>query len=98
MAKVQLNIGPCVFGGDIVMRTAVGLFSASLALAVSWGCTGQVFVAQTPGGSGSGAACGNSVIDAGEACDDGNKVSDDGCAADCQQIEGGFVCATPGDT
>ncbi|MEE8472422.1 MAG: hypothetical protein V3S82_04560 [Dehalococcoidia bacterium] len=27
--------------------------------------------------------CGNGVIDAGEACDDGNNVDDDGCSAVC---------------
>lgn len=35
--------------------------------------------------------CGNGVIDAGEACDDGNQVSSDGCAASCD-IECGFLC------
>jgi len=28
--------------------------------------------------------CGNGVVDAGEACDDGNQVSGDGCSADCK--------------
>ena len=30
-----------------------------------------------------GAVCGNSVIDAGETCDDGNQVNDDGCSSVC---------------
>ena len=30
------------------------------------------------------ATCGNSIIDPGEFCDDGNHVSGDGCPADCQ--------------
>jgi len=29
--------------------------------------------------------CGNSVLDTGEACDDGNTVSGDGCSAACQR-------------
>lgn len=31
--------------------------------------------------------CGDGFVDAGERCDDGNNVSGDGCAADCQRIE-----------
>jgi len=30
------------------------------------------------------ASCGNNIVDAGEACDDGNTVGDDGCGANCQ--------------
>ena len=39
--------------------------------------------------------CGNKRIEAGEKCDDGNTVNGDGCSSSCQ-IEGGFVCPTPG--
>src|SRR5262249_3660009 len=28
-----------------------------------------------------------------EACDDGNTQSNDGCSADCKQVEPGFTCA-----
>ncbi|MFM7736801.1 MAG: DUF4215 domain-containing protein, partial [Alphaproteobacteria bacterium] len=35
-------------------------------------------------------ACGNGVIDAGEACDDGGNVACDGCSQDCQRVDG--VC------
>jgi cysteine-rich repeat protein len=31
--------------------------------------------------------CGNGLLDIGEACDDGNQVSGDGCRADCAKIE-----------
>jgi cysteine-rich repeat protein len=31
--------------------------------------------------------CGNGVVDAGEACDDGNNVAGDGCSADCLTTE-----------
>ncbi|MBC7793188.1 MAG: DUF4215 domain-containing protein, partial [Clostridia bacterium] len=33
------------------------------------------------------AACGDGVVDAGEACDDSNVLSADGCRADCQKLE-----------
>ncbi len=38
--------------------------------------------------------CGNSVLDSGEQCDDGNAVGGDGCSATCQ-VEDGFVCTDP---
>jgi CSLREA domain-containing protein len=40
--------------------------------------------------------CGNGVLDAGEACDDGNLQSGDGCAWDCGAIEAPYSCSTPG--
>lgn len=36
--------------------------------------------------------CGDGDIDPGEACDDGNTLAGDGCSANCQYIEAGFVC------
>ncbi len=40
--------------------------------------------------------CGNGELTDDEACDDGNKVSGDGCSATCLQVESGFSCASPG--
>jgi fibro-slime domain-containing protein len=40
--------------------------------------------------------CGNSKIDAGENCDDGNKNSGDGCSTTCQK-EGNADCSRPGE-
>jgi fibro-slime domain-containing protein len=40
--------------------------------------------------------CGDSVLDEDEACDDGNKVSDDGCGSNCRYVEKGFVCPDAG--
>ena len=39
-----------------------------------------------------GSICGNGVVEDGEACDDGNSVSGDGCSTDCKAIEPGYVC------
>jgi len=51
-----------------------------------------------PGGGDVPAApnCGNGELTEDEACDDGNKVSGDGCSATCLEVERGFSCASPG--
>ena len=40
--------------------------------------------------------CGNGMRSPDEACDDGNKVSGDGCSSDCLGIETGYACTPPG--
>jgi fibro-slime domain-containing protein len=55
------------------------------------------------GGGGTGGSipvpdCGNGLLDPGEACDDANPVSSDGCSADCSAVEPGFVCPVPGQS
>ena len=40
--------------------------------------------------------CGDGVRTQDEACDDGNAVAGDGCAADCRTVEPGFSCAPAG--
>ena len=46
---------------------------------------------------GAGAVCGNSVIDAGETCDDGNQVNSDGCSSGCVTEEPPAPEALAGD-
>ncbi len=41
--------------------------------------------------------CGNGELTDDEACDDGNKMSGDGCSETCLQVEPGFSCASPGN-
>jgi len=36
------------------------------------------------GGSSGGAVCGNTIIESGETCDDGNLINGDGCSSTCQ--------------
>lgn len=38
--------------------------------------------------------CGDGMVDAGEACDDGNLFNDDGCSAGCRIEQGGWVCSS----
>jgi cysteine-rich repeat protein len=45
--------------------------------------------------SGKAAICGDGIRDPGEACDDGNTISGDGCTEDCAWNELGWAC-TPG--
>jgi fibro-slime domain-containing protein len=43
------------------------------------------------------AVCGDGLINgADERCDDGNARSGDGCTAECDQLELGYACPTPG--
>ena len=42
-------------------------------------------------------ACGDGMLNPGEACDDGNAESGDGCAANCDAVENGYACPTPGE-
>lgn len=52
---------------------------------------------QPPAGSG-GTLCGNSTVEAGETCDDGNRLAGDGCSSTCTlevQVGGGESCLDP---
>ncbi|HLL23145.1 MAG TPA: DUF4215 domain-containing protein, partial [Kofleriaceae bacterium] len=40
--------------------------------------------------------CGDGKLGGAEVCDDGNTAANDGCSADCTQIENGYVCTQPG--
>ena len=40
--------------------------------------------------------CGDGMLTSDEACDDGNRVGGDGCAANCLSVEGGYSCNPPG--
>ena len=42
-------------------------------------------------------ACGNSYLDSGETCDDGNIVNSDGCSSTCQ-TEACYYCNGVGST
>lgn len=41
-----------------------------------------------PSNNNAGSVCGNAVIEPGEACDDGNRINDPTCSADCQRYCG----------
>lgn len=41
--------------------------------------------------------CGDGIRGPTEVCDDGNTADGDGCSADCQVIEDGYLCFEPGE-
>jgi fibro-slime domain-containing protein len=43
-----------------------------------------------------GPNCGNGELTQDEACDDGNNVDGDGCAANCLSVDPGWSCVVPG--
>ncbi len=53
------------------------------------GAPGDTSTTQAP-------VCGNGALESGEACDDFNAVSGDGCTADCSAIEQNYACPNPG--
>ncbi len=42
------------------------------------------------------AQCGNTIVEDGESCDDGNETSGDGCSSDCKLVEDGYECPQNG--
>jgi fibro-slime domain-containing protein len=41
-------------------------------------------------------SCGDGQVQGDEICDDGNRVSGDGCSSDCRKVERGWTCRKPG--
>ena len=89
------SVGGAGTGGASAARTSIG----------TGGTPG--FVVGPTGGQGTGGVtqqatttqppvCGNGKLEAGEACDDGNTVSGDGCSSDCSAVEQNYVCPNPG--
>jgi cysteine-rich repeat protein len=68
----------CVTQEALAACSGLGEGDACVIVGATGRCEGGVCV---------GAGCGNSVVDLGEVCDDGNVASGDGCRADCQKIE-----------
>src|SRR5699024_11837435 len=58
------------------------------------GCKGDKNPDPPPGGS--DPVCGNGIVEDGEACDDGNTTSGDGCSSSCE-LEDGWDCPIEGE-
>lgn len=78
-------------GGDVANRVvdAASDATAGIDRFVGLDRTPSVIDAEAP-------RCGNGAREPGEACDDGNARSGDGCAADCGVIEADFACPEAG--
>ena len=57
---------------------------ASIAALAFPACVQDISGGGPGGGSDTGPACGNGVVEAGEVCDDGNANNGDGCSSSCQ--------------
>ena len=65
-----------------------GQVAACAGIAEAGRCaTGGILVGTCDHGACVSSGCGNGVVEPGEACDDGNTVSGDGCSADCRSTE-----------
>lgn len=73
----------CVVGGCALPEQ----LAACESLEDGAACTFAGTAGQCLGGQCIGSLCGNGMLDALEACDDGNVSSGDGCRADCAKIE-----------
>jgi len=60
------------------------LFLALIAAVAIPACTQDITGGTGTGDDQPGATCGNSTVETGETCDDGNAVSGDGCSSTCQ--------------
>ncbi len=71
------------------------------AININVGGTGAVDTGGSAGSTGvDTSGCGDGLLQAaalGEACDDGNSASGDGCSANCLVLEENFACLTPGE-
>lgn len=73
----------CIPGGCALPEQ----LSACDGVADGTSCTFAGIAGECLGGVCLGSQCGNGKLDDGEACDDGNVVSGDGCRADCAKAE-----------
>ncbi len=74
----------CVPGGGCASR---GDLQACDGLADGEACTTETGASGRCKGACRPGLCGNHIVDVGEACDDGNQASGDGCRADCGKLE-----------
>jgi cysteine-rich repeat protein len=78
VGSVCTETGQCVTQQDI--DACVGMADGEI-------CTGRLGNGVCSNNVCEVGSCGNAVVEAVEACDDGNRLSGDGCAADCKKTE-----------
>ncbi len=86
-ADFGFNGDICIDGLDTTKTYVVVLFSFSTA-----SCGSYTVNIECPCSGSETAVCGDSVIEGGEGCDDGNTTAGDGCSATCS-LETGFQCS-----
>src|SRR5512133_92966 len=100
-------VGGCDGSTDATQLPGIGGAGASDGAGSPSGGSGGMLIetgGTSQGGAGEGGAggeggavpvgCGNGIIEpwVGEACDDGNSESGDGCAGDCTTVEQDYAC------
>jgi fibro-slime domain-containing protein len=83
-------------GGSPSIGGALGVHQGGLG-GGDFGLGGEAGSAGTGGDAPVILGCGDGIVQTGEACDDGNGDSGDGCPADCAALEGDFACPVPGE-
>ncbi len=86
------NNGSDCYGKMSAAWTGGGTSSTRLSDWLDPGSTGTLMVDGADPNA--GGVCGDSILDAGETCDDGNSANGDGCSSTCQ-VEAGFECTAP---
>lgn len=81
--------------GDTTSSASGGTGGTSAGTTSSSGGAGGMGGDVGVGGFNPNEDCGNSVVDDGETCDDGNEAGGDGCSASCA-IECGYLCLEAG--
>jgi fibro-slime domain-containing protein len=85
-------------GGDPSGGGASGVGSGGFAgLDFGWASEPDAGALGGPDGGAILEGCGDGIQQSGEACDDGNSLSADGCSATCGALEQDFACPTPGE-
>lgn len=91
----ELNGGGANAGNGAGASGRPALGSGGSGAGLQLGCDGTLGSSDPcPGNSTD--VCGDGILTQGEACDDGNTASGDGCRADCSATEPGYSCNPPG--
>jgi cysteine-rich repeat protein len=87
MRRFLAPLGALLFGLSCNVVNLQGEFSGECSDGVDNDDDGQLDCEEVSCSLDPFCLCGNGVVDANEACDDGNAISGDGCSGDCQKIE-----------